>query len=52
MYIAGAVLGYNSKLTAVVYDPKSEPQGKYGPSIPQQTAPSDTRQPSPSPSPR
>ncbi|XP_052800410.1 uncharacterized protein LOC128231514 isoform X2 [Mya arenaria] len=48
----GAILGYNSKLTLMLYDPKNEPMGKYAPVIPQQVPPSDTRQPSPAPSPR
>ncbi|XP_052270374.1 uncharacterized protein LOC127871467 isoform X3 [Dreissena polymorpha] len=47
----GAILGYNSKLSLTIYDPKNEPRGKYGPAIPQQVAPSDTRKPSPAPIP-
>lgn len=48
----GTILGYNSKITAVIFDPKSEPQGRFTPAIPPQMAPSDTKAPSPAPIPR
>ncbi|KAL4223925.1 hypothetical protein ACF0H5_017387 [Mactra antiquata] len=51
----GAILGYNSKVTAMIYDPKSEPKGKYSPAVtqlPQQIPPTDTRKPSPAPVPK
>ncbi|XP_053375803.1 uncharacterized protein LOC123533294 isoform X1 [Mercenaria mercenaria] len=48
----GAILGYNSKLTALIFDPKNEPQGKFKASLPPQMPPTDTRKPTPVPSPR
>jgi hypothetical protein len=51
-FISGAILGYNSKLTLMVFDPKNEPQGKFKASLPPQMPPTDTRKPTPIPSPR
>lgn len=43
----GTVLGYNSKLTAIIYDPNNENFGELEPSIYKQIPPSDTRKPTP-----
>ena len=53
MYLfLGTILGYNSKLMAVVYDPKSEPASKLPHvALPPQQPPRDTREPSPGPAP-
>lgn len=48
----GAILGYNSKLTALIFDPKNEPQGKFNAALPPQMPPTDTRKPTPVPTPR
>ena len=49
--LSGTILGYNSKLMAVVYDPKNEPSSKLPGALPPQNPPRDTRKPSPSPGP-